>query len=165
MLRAQTAAAKRKTTIRPATGADDIANAKALCLAYAESLGFSLCFQGFDQEIAEFPGKYAPPTGALLIAEREGEPLGVVALRDLGEGVGEMKRLYVKPEARGLDLGRRLAEAICAEAKRLGYRAVRLDTLPSMGAAIELYRSMGFRNIAPYTHNPVAGAMFLEKSL
>jgi ribosomal protein S18 acetylase RimI-like enzyme len=115
--------------------------------------------------MAEVPGKYAPPTGALLIAERAGQVVGVVALRALDQGIAEMKRLYVAPEARGLDLGRRLAEAICAEAKRLGYRAIRLDTLPSMGAAIALYRSMGFRDIAPYTHNPVEGALFLERAL
>jgi len=165
MTRAQTAAQGPALAIRPARTTAETAEAKALCLAYAQSLGFSLCFQGFDQEMAEFPGKYAPPTGALLIAERAGQVVGVVALRALDQGIAEMKRLYVAPEARGLDLGRRLAEAICAEAKRLGYRAIRLDTLPSMGAAIALYRSMGFRDIAPYTHNPVEGALFLERAL
>lgn len=154
-----------RPTIAPATSPDDIAAAKALCLEYAESLGFSLCFQGFDKEMEDFPGKYGPPLGSLLLAKEGTQAVGVVGLRDLGQGVGEMKRLYVKPEARGHDLGKRLAERICAEAFHLGYGAVRLDTLPSMQAAIALYRSMGFVDIPPYAHNPVEGALFLEKSL
>lgn len=154
-----------RPSIDPVTTADDVAAAKALCFEYAETLGFSLCFQGFDKEMAEFPGKYAPPMGALFLAKAGETPIGVVALRDLGQGVAEMKRLYVKPQARGQDLGRRLAERICAEAFNLGYRSIRLDTLPSMQAAIALYRDMGFVDIAPYTHNPVEGALFLEKRL
>lgn len=149
-----------------ATTPEQIAEAKALCLEYAESLGFSLCFQGFDREMAEFPGKYARDSGgALLLGLVDGRIAGAVALRDLGERVCEMKRLYVRSFARGTGLGRRLAEAIIAEAGRLGYRAMRLDTLPSMAAAVALYRGLGFRPIPPYTYNPVPGAMFFERAL
>lgn len=150
-------------TIALARGTADTGAAKALCLEYAEALGYSLCFQGFDKEMAEFPGNYVPPRGALFLAKSGGRPVGVVALRDLGDDIAEMKRLYVKPEARGLDLGRRLAETVVTEAKELGYRAIRLDTLPTMTAAIALYRDMGFRDIPAYTHNPVEGALFLER--
>ncbi len=145
---------------------EQIADVKALCLEYAESLGFSLCFQGFDQEMAEFPGKYARAAGgALLLGLVDGRVAGAVALRDLGDGACEMKRLFVRPFARGTGLGRRLAEAIIAEGRGLGYRAMRLDTLPSMEAAIALYRRLGFRVIPPYTYNPVPGAMFFERAL
>lgn len=149
-----------------ATTPELIAEAKTLCLEYAESLGFSLCFQGFDQEMAEFPGKYARGAGgALLLGLVDGRVAGAVALRDLGEGTCEMKRLFVRPFARGTGLGRKLAEAIIAEGGRLDYRVMRLDTLPSMAAAVVLYRRLGFASIPPYTYNPVPGAMFFERAL
>jgi ribosomal protein S18 acetylase RimI-like enzyme len=111
--------------------------------------------------MAAFPSGYAPPRGALLLAERDGAIVGAVGLRDLGEGRCEMKRLYLRPTARGGGLGRRLAEAVIAEGRRLGYRAMRLDTLPTMDRALALYRAMGFNEIAPYYHNPLGG-VFLE---
>lgn len=140
----------------------------ALLKAYEAGIGVSLCFQSFDQELAALPGKYVPPEGALLIARsEESELLGTVALRafDRAQGICEMKRLYVSPAGRGQGLGRRLAEAIIAEARSLGYRAMRLDTLPSMRDAQQLYEVLGFRDIANYNDNPIAGVRFLEKDL
>jgi ribosomal protein S18 acetylase RimI-like enzyme len=149
-----------------ATSEVDIAAAKQLCLDYAQSLDFSLCFQDFDREIAEFPGAYAPPGGALLLARHNGKPVGVVALRRLGPANCEMKRLYVAPDGRHLGIGRQLAEAIIVAGRRLGYRAMRLDTVVhSMGAAIALYRRLGFREIPPYTVNPLPDVLYLELTL
>ncbi len=139
---------------------------RELFTEYAASLGFSLCFQSFDTELAELPGKYAPPAGRLWLAESGGEPAGCVALRRLEDGVCEMKRLYVRPQFRGKGIGRILAEAICKEASAAGYEKIRLDTVePMMQSAVELYRRMGFREIAPYCSNPIAGALYMELQL
>jgi putative acetyltransferase len=132
---------------------------------YASSLGFPLAFQDFDRELAELPGAYAPPRGALLVARIDGEAVGCVALRPLDVETGEMKRLYVRPGHRGLGLGRLLATAIVDEARRRGYRRLRLDTTPGMAAAHALYEQLGFRDIPPYTVNPIAGTRFLELEL
>jgi ribosomal protein S18 acetylase RimI-like enzyme len=140
----------------------------ALLRDYEKGIGISLDFQSFGAELAALPGKYVPPDGALLIARNEaGELLGTVALRglDRAQGVCEMKRLYVAPAGRGHGLGRMLAEAVIAQARSLGYRAMRLDTLPSMQDAQRLYELLGFREIANYNGNPVAGTRFLEKDL
>jgi len=150
------------------SAADSPANveqARLLFKEYEASLGVSLCFQGFEEELAGLPGAYAPPRGRLLLAW-EGETLaGCGALRPLGQDVCEMKRLYLRPSFRGRGAGRLLAESLIKEARSIGYARMRLDTLTSMTSAIPLYRSLGFREIAPYTANPVPGALFLEKDL
>ena len=144
----------------------EIAEVKELFLEYAESLDFDLCFQGFDEEMAGFPGQYAPPAGSLLLARVDGgAAAGAVGLRPLTGGACEMKRLYVRPRFRGLGLGRELVLAILEEGRRRDYAVMRLDSLPSMAAAIGLYREFGFREIAPYTHNPIPGVIFLECGL
>jgi len=143
-----------------------IAHARELFLEYAESLGFSLCFQSFDQELAGLPGDYAPPDGRLLLAECAGQQAGCVTLHKLESGICEMKRLYLRPAFRGKGLGRMLAERIIAEARAIGYRRMRLDTVePIMKNAVALYRQLGFREIAAYRSNPIAGAMYMELEL
>ena len=153
------------TRCDPALSPEEVAQARILFREYEASLGIDLCFQNFEAELAELPGAYTPPSGALLLARCEGETAGCVALRKLEEGVCEMKRLYLRAGFRGHGIGRALAEAIIAEARRIGYGRMRLDTLPSMTQAIPLYRSLGFYDIPPYTVNPVEGALFLEKRL
>jgi len=152
-------------TIIPAATPADVEQARRLFREYETSLGVDLCFQGFEQELAELPGKYAPPRGRLLLAVDVSTPAGCVALRPLGDSVCEMKRLYVRPAARGTRLGRLLAETIMGEARAIGYARMRLDTLPTMREAIRLYRSLGFVEIAPYYESPVVGALFMERSL
>ena len=140
-----------------------IAQARELFLEYAQSLGFSLCFQSFDQELANLPGDYAPPDGRLLLAEYEGQLAGCVALHKLEVGICEMKRLYLRPQFRGKGLGRLLADRIILEARQIGYRRMRLDTVePMMKDAVVMYRRLGFREIAPYCNNPIVGALYME---
>jgi GNAT superfamily N-acetyltransferase len=143
-----------------------VAQARELFLEYAQSLGVNLCFQNFEQELAELPGQYAPPDGRLLLAEYEGHLAGCVALHKWEPGVCEMKRLYLRPSFRRKGLGRVLAEAIISEARNIGYQDMRLDTIePIMKDAVEMYRKLGFREIAPYRPNPIAGAMYMELQL
>jgi putative acetyltransferase len=143
-----------------------IAQARELFLEYAHSLGFSLCFQNFDQELAELPGDYAPPDGRLLLVEYEGQLAGCIALHKLAEGICEMKRLYLRPPFRGKGLGRALADSIIDEARRIGYLRMRLDTVePVMKYAVAMYRRLGFREIEPYCANPIVGALYMELSL
>jgi putative acetyltransferase len=143
-----------------------MAEAKGLFVEYAESLGFSLRFQNFDEELARLPGEYAPPSGRLLIAYDDGVPVGCVALHKLDGTICEMKRLYVKPAGRGKKIGKLLADKIVAEATAIGYTHMRLDTVPErMQAAVAMYRAQGFYEIEPYRYNPEAGALFMEKKL
>jgi ribosomal protein S18 acetylase RimI-like enzyme len=143
----------------------DLQDARLLFEEYVASLGIDLGFQNFDQELAYLPGDYAPPEGQLLIARYGDELAGCVALRRLEPGVCEMKRLYVRPEFRGLRLGKSLVEAVIAEARVIGYVSMRLDTLPMMERAQKLYREFGFKDIAPYRHNPIQGAAYMELTL
>jgi putative acetyltransferase len=152
--------------IIPASSSAQIAQARELFLEYAASLGFSLCFQNFDQELEGLPGEYALPEGRLLLAEYEGQLAGCVALHKVEPGICEMKRLYLRPQFRGKGLGRTLAEHLIAEARQAGYRRVRLDTVePVMKDAVAMYRAMGFRDIAPYRPNPMTGALYMELDL
>ncbi len=144
---------------------DLIAKAKELFQEYAESLGFDLCFQNFDQELDDFPGQYFPPMGRLFLALSENQPIGCVGLRSFEKGICEMKRLYVRQDFRGKKAGRFLAEATIKASKVIRYEIMRLDTLPSMESANILYKSLGFRQIKPYRHNPIKGAIYMELSL
>jgi ribosomal protein S18 acetylase RimI-like enzyme len=149
-----------------AESAAQVAEARSLFLEYSDWLGLNLCFQNFEKELMDLPGVYSPPDGRLFLASQEGKLAGCVALRKIGDRVCEMKRLYLRPEFRGKGMGRSLALKVIEEARSLGYERMRLDTLPSkMGEAIRMYRSLGFREIEPYYHNPVEGALFMELTL
>jgi putative acetyltransferase len=145
---------------------EHITQVRELFLEYAQSLGFSLCFQNFDKELATLPGNYAPPQGRLLLAECDSRLAGCAALRPLEHRICEMKRLYVRPQFRGRRLGGALAERIIMEARQIGYRQMRLDTVePVMKDAVAMYRKMGFQEIAPYRENPIPGALYMELRL
>ena len=145
---------------------EDIADVRRLFRAYADWLEVDLCFQGFERELAELPGCYAPPAGRLLIARVGGDVVGCVGLRPLEASVCEMKRLWVEPGFAGYGVGRALAEAIVAAARQIGYRRMRLDTIPArMPAAQHLYAALGFRQIPAYYDNPLAGVVMLELEL
>jgi putative acetyltransferase len=152
--------------IVPAESPEQIEQVRELFLEYANSLGFSLCFQGFDKELAELPGDYAPPGGRLLLAEYAGRTAGCVALHKLEAKVCEMKRLYLRPKFRGKGIGHTLCERTLSEARAIGYRHLRLDTVePVMKDAVALYRRLGFREIPPYRANPIPGALYMELDL
>ena len=156
--------------IRIAANATELAQARMLFEQYAAELGVSLCFQGFDEELASLPGAYAPPRGGLWLAGPLEAPCGCVALRPLpyaqGEDdVAELKRLYVRRDARSGGFGRRLTETAIAFARAAGYRTVKLDTLAQMDAARRLYAELGFRACAPYYHNPLGGTLYMELAL
>jgi ribosomal protein S18 acetylase RimI-like enzyme len=146
--------------------AGEVAEARVLFEEYAASLGIDLCFQNFAKELAALPGDYAPASGRLYLAVENDEVAGCIALRKLGEGICEMKRLYVRPAFRGTGLGRKLTERIIADASAIGYASMRLDTLPGkMDQAIVLYRSLGFKSIPPYYDNPYDDVAFMELEL
>ena len=142
-----------------------VEKAKELIREYAQSLEFDLDFQDFDKEMEDFPGQYTLPRGCLYIAMDENQPIGCVALRDLGQDICEMKRLYVKPYFRGQKVGKLLTDVVIKAARDMGYNYMRLDTIPSMKHANMLYNALGFKQIAPYRFNPIEGATFFELSL
>jgi len=155
-----------RVIIRIAESPDDIAQARDLFKQYGASLGFPLCFQNFDEELATLPGKYALPAGRLLLAFVDGASVGCAALRPLDPHSCEMKRLYVRPEYKGQGIGRQLAERLIAEAKVIGYKRMRLDTIPAqMMEASRLYLALGFQEIPPYYNSPQPGTSYMELRL
>ncbi len=151
--------------INNAQGEGDISLIRDLFTEYQKWLGVDLCFQGFDQEMIDLPGKYAEPSGTLLLARQGGAIAGGVGMRPLDEHECEMKRLYVRPRWQGHGLGRRLALCVIGEARKRGFRRMRLDTLPQLTQALALYRSLGFDDTKPYYDNPLEGVSYLELNL
>ena len=156
---------KRDYNIVPVASSEHLRQVRELFEEYAGSLGISLEFQNYREELAALPGAYAPPEGQLLVAECGGEVAGCVAMRKIGEGICEMKRLYVRPAFRKQGLGQALSRAIIEAARQAGYRSMRLDTLKEMKAATALYESMGFRRIDAYYDNPLPNVIYLELQL
>jgi putative acetyltransferase len=153
----------RLVDVEAGAGLEEI---RALFLEYASALNFNLCFQNFDKELQELPGAYARPAGRLILCEVAGQPAGCIALKALGSGICEMKRLFVRPEFRGRHLGATLARHLIIEAKQMGYTAMRLDTIRgTMDNAIALYQSLGFKEIPPYYANPIPDAFYMELQL
>ncbi len=138
---------------------------RELFVEYAESLNFDLCFQNFEKEVTKLPGEYVSPAGRLLLASVDEKTAGCIVLRKISGDVCEMKRLYVRPKFRGRGIGRNLATTIIDDARAIGYKQMRLDTLSSMKEAIALYQSLGFTTIEPYRHNPLEGAVFIQLTL
>lgn len=152
-------------TITEARFPDDTDQVRALIREYGDTLGVDLGFQDFERELADLPGQYAAPLGRVLLAWRDGEPVGCAAMRPHAGTACEMKRLYLRPAARGLGCGRVMVKRLCAIARAQGYTRLRLDTLPTMVEARALYRSLGFVPIPPYIFNPVPGTEYLELDL
>lgn len=145
---------------------EQVEQARVLFREYEAGLGLDLCFQGFEQELASLPGKYAPPQGCLLLAVEDEQILGCAAFRQINADTCEMKRLFVRETGRGRGLGKDLVEEIIKRARLAGYRSIRLDTLPSrMGKAIAIYRARGFREIPAYYETPVNETIFMELRL
>ena len=165
MSRSSTKTSATSFELVAAAAAPEVAACRELFAEYQRALGVSLCFQGFDAELAGLPGDYAPPRGRLYLALSGGKPAGCVALRPLFHRDAEVKRLYVRPAHRGSGLGRILAERVIADARALGYEVLKLDTLPGMKAAQRLYEDLGFRDTAPYNDNPVGGVRFMALDL
>lgn len=138
---------------------------KAIFLEYAASLDIDLCFQNFQQELDTLPGKYSPPEGAIILAKSGDKAAGCVALRKIDGDICEMKRLFVRDAYKKMGIGRRLVSLVLDEARELGYRYIRLDTLSTMKKAIELYTKFGFYDIEPYIYNPIEGARYMELDL
>src|SRR6266404_7165031 len=152
--------------LEQAASTEQVALARTLFEEYGASLGFSLCFQNFDKELAGLPGEYAPPRGRLLIAYLDTELAGCVSLHEFDPGISEMKRLYVRPAFRGKRVGLALANAVIAAAREIGYEKMRLDTVPSeMADAVKMYSRLGFKEIAPYRVNPQPGTLYMEMDL
>jgi len=155
----------KDTNIIIATEMKHFVKAKELFLKYAQSLDFNLCFQNFDEELKNLPGEYSYPDGCILLAQINGNIMGCVAMRKFEEGICEMKRMYVLEEYRGLGAGKKLAINIINTAKKLGYKKMRLDTINTMTEAINLYKSLGFKEIPFYRFNPVEGVIYMELDL
>lgn len=151
--------------IEPAETGESLNHIRDLFKEYAAALDFDLSFQDFEREFENLPGEYAPPGGRLMLAIYDQQVAGCVALRKNTDDICEMKRLFVRPEFRGLGIGRALALVIIEEARSLGYAKMRLDTVPSMKEANALYKSLGFKDIKPYRYNPIEGATFMELNL
>ena len=151
--------------IYPVETDKDLEIVKTLLVEYVNSLDFELVFQNFEGELRNIPGEYTAPEGCLLLAKYQDQPAGCVALRKLSDNICEGKRLYVRPQFRGLKIGRKLVEAIIAEARRIGYSSIRGDTVPSMQIAQALYASLGFKEIEPYRYNPIESVAFMELEL
>ena len=152
-------------TVAGAETADDIDDVRALFVEYEEWLGVDLCFQGFAEELRSLPGRYTPPRGQLLLAREDAKAVGTVGMWPLGRDVCELKRLYVRPPWRGRGLGRRLAEAVIAEAASAGYARMRLDSLDRLAEALALYGSMGFVEIPAYHDDPLEGMVYMQFDL
>jgi len=155
----------RDEAIHQAATPQDIAVARELFREYADWLRVDLCFQDFERELATLPGAYAPPQGRLLLAFHHEKAVGCVALRPVDAATGELKRLYVRPEARGKRVGRRLVEQAIAAAKEIGYKRLVLDTLPQMAEAQALYRAFGFVEIPAYCEHPLPGVVYMGLEL
>jgi carbonic anhydrase len=157
---------RNELSLTQAESSADIDEARALFKEYEASLGISLCFQSFDQELANLPGDYSPPSGRLLLARIGAKVAGCIALRRINGDTCEMKRLYLRPEFRGTGLGGKMVEAILSEARQIGYSKMRLDTLPGrMDNAIKLYRSIGFKEIPAYYDTPLSDTLYMELDL
>ncbi len=166
ILSSSATSAAKDFDVTQAESPEQIAAIRELFLEYSQSLGFSLCFQSFDEEIAGLPGDYAPPEGRLILVTFETQAAGGVALHKIEDHVCEMKRLYVRPQFRGKGFGKALAERVINEAREIGYKKLRLDTVePVMRTAVAMYRTLGFREIAPYRGNPIEGALYMELQL
>lgn len=150
-----------KVTIEQVEGGEDLAAARQLLLEYGRTPGWAACFERFEEELAALPGDCAPPNGRLLLARFDGAASGIVALRPLGGGVAELRRLFVRPGMRGIGLGKKLVERVIEDARECGVARIVLHTLPSMHAAHTLYTELGFRPCEPYAPQPVEGAVFL----
>jgi ribosomal protein S18 acetylase RimI-like enzyme len=148
-----------------ANSKDEFKLAKSLFQQYANSLNFNLCFQDFESELKQLPIQYNKPTGALIVAYQNEKAIGCVGVRHLENDIAELKRMFVLPEFRKLKIGHRLLEEALKSAKELGYKKIRLDTLQDMVAALALYQKNGFYEITSYRHNPIAGAIYMEKVL
>jgi ribosomal protein S18 acetylase RimI-like enzyme len=148
-----------------AAGPGDLSDIRAMLEEYAAGLGVDLSYQDFARELRDLPGDYVPPAGALLVGHVDAAAVGMVAMRPRSPDRSEMKRLYVRPAARGTGLGRQLADAIIDAARLAGYREICLDTLPTMQNAQRLYEHLGFRDVSPYYDSPVAGTRFMMLDL
>jgi GNAT superfamily N-acetyltransferase len=157
---------RSEVLIRQAESVADIQLVRRLFKEYEAAIGVNLCFQSFEQELANLPGDYAPPSGRLLLAYIDQQPVGCIALRRKTDSICEMKRLFLRPSARGKQVGRKLVETLINEARNIGYNRMRLDTMPvKMDKAIAIYRSVGFKEIPAYYDTPVGSTLFMELKL